>query len=115
MLNELTMICYFQESLKPFIKVKIEQQDRKFVNFEEIMQRAINAEAKTGVKSTIMVWDLDIHCPQGHCPSNNTALKVQTQGIAVKDFSCLEELKTKDSKSVPLCDNLAEPAKKEDK
>ena len=62
-----------------------------------------------------MVQDSDIHCLRGYCPSNNTTSKVQTQGIAVKDFSCPEEPKTKDPKSVPPRDDPAEPAKKEDK
>ena len=62
-----------------------------------------------------MVRDSDIRCPQGHRPSNNTTSKVQTQETAVKDSSRPEKPKTKDPKSVPLCDDPAEPAKKEDK
>ena len=49
------MIYYFRNGFKPFIKVKMEQEDRESVNFEEMVQRAINAEAKAGLKSTIMV------------------------------------------------------------
>ena len=85
------------------------------MNFEEMIQRAVNAEAKAGLRSTIMVRDSDIHCSQGHRPSNNAASKVQTQGITAKDSSRFKELKTKDPKSVPLRKNLAEPAKKKDK
>ena len=109
------MICYFRESLKPSIKVEMEQQDRESVNFEEMVQRAVNAEAKAGLRSTTMVRDSDIRCLQGYHPSNNTTSKVQTQRTAVKDSSRPEESKTKDPKSVPLRDNPAEPAKKEDK
>ena len=109
------MICYFWKGLKPSIKIKIEQQDRKSVNFEEIVQKAINVEAKAGIRSTIIVWDSDICCSQGHCSSNNTALKLQTKGITAKDSSRPEEPKTKDLKSVPPRDNTAQPAKKEDK
>ena len=88
------MICYFWEGLKPSIKVEMKQQDRKSVNFEEIVQRAVNAEAKAGLKSTIMVQDLDIYCFQGYCLSNNIALKVQIQGIIAKNFSRPEKPKT---------------------
>ena len=109
------MICYFQESLKPSIKVEIKQQDWESVNFEEMIQRTVNAEAKAGLRSTIMVRDSDICCPQGHRPSNNTASKVQTQRIAAKDSSRFEEPKTKDPKSVSPRNNPAKPAKKEDK
>ena len=80
-----------------------------------MVQKAVNAKAKAGLKSIIMVRDLDIRCFRGHRPSNNTASKMQTQGTTAKDSSCLEEPKTKDSKLVPSHDNPAEPAKKEDK
>ena len=109
------MICYFREGLKPSIKVEMEQQDRESVNFEEMVQRAVNAEAKAGLRSTTMVRDSDIRCPRGHRPSNNTTSKMQIQGTAVKDSSRSKEPKTKDPKSVPPRNDPAEPAKKEDK
>ena len=70
------MICYFQEGLKPSIKVKIEQQDWESVNFEEMVQKAVNAKAKAGLRSTTMVRDSDIRCSRGHRPSNNTTSKM---------------------------------------
>ena len=80
-----------------------------------MVQRAINAEAKAGLRSTTMVRDSDICCLRGHCPSNNTTSKVQIQGTAVKDSSHPEEPKTKDLKSVLPRDDPAKPAKKENK
>ena len=80
-----------------------------------MVQKTVNVEAKAGLRSTTMVRDLDICCPWGHRPSNNTISKVQTQGTAIKDFSRPEKPKTKDLKSVPLHNDPAEPAKKEDK
>ena len=109
------MICYFQKGLKPFIKVKIKQQDRKFVNFEEMVQKAINIEAKAGLKSTIMVRNLNIRYSQGYCLFNNTTSKVQIQGTTAKDSSCFEKPKTKNFKSVSPYDNIAMPAKKKNK
>ena len=78
--NELIIIYYFHEDLKLSIKVKMEQQDKKSVNFEEMMQKIVNAEAKVGLKSTIMIRDLDICYPQNHCLFNNIFSKIQTQG-----------------------------------
>ena len=49
------------------------------MNFEEMVQKAVNVEAKTGLRSSTMVRDSDICCPEDHRPSNNTTLKVQTQ------------------------------------
>ena len=80
-----------------------------------MVQRAINAKAKAGLRSIIMVRDSDIYYSQGHCLFNNTASKVQTQGTTAKNFSHLEEPKIKDPKSVLLRNNPAEPVKKKDK
>ena len=70
------MICYLWEDLKPSIKVKIEQQDQKSINFKEMKQKVVNTEAKTGQRSSTMVRDLDIYCPKSHHSFNNTASKV---------------------------------------
>ena len=91
------MICYFREDLKPSIKVKIEQQNWETMDFEEIMQRAINVEAKAGLRSSAMVRDSDICCPQSHCLSNSTTSKVQTQGTSAKEPHP-EESRTKKAK-----------------
>ena len=49
------MIYYFWEGFKLSIKIEIKQQNRESVNFEEIVQKTINVEAKAGLKSSIMV------------------------------------------------------------
>ena len=47
-LNKLTIICYFREGLKPSIKVEMEQQNQESMDFEQMVKRAVNAEAKVG-------------------------------------------------------------------
>ena len=89
------MICYFRQGLKLSIKVEMEQQDREAIDFEEMVQKAVNAEVKAGLRSSAMVRDLDIRCLQGHRPSNNTASKVQTQGTSTKGP---EESRTNEAK-----------------
>ena len=108
------MICYFREGLKLSIKIEIEQQDQESVNFEEIMQKTINAEAKVGLRSSTMVQDLDIYYSKSHCPSNNIATKVQIQETTVKD-SRPKKAKTKDLKSTLFCINAAKFLKQEKK
>ena len=98
--DELTMICYFREGLKPSIKVEMEQQDRESMDFEEMVQRAVNAKSKAGPRSNTMVRNSDICCPRGHRPFNSTASKVQTQGITTKD-SHPEEPKVKETRPTP--------------
>ena len=81
-----------------------------------MMQKAINIKAKIGLKSNIIVWDLDVYCPRGYHLSHNTSLKIQTQSSNNKDFSCSEELKLKYLKPILSCDNaIAELIKKKDR
>ena len=70
------MICYFQARLKPSIKVGIKQQNWESANFEKIIQRTVNAEAKAGLRSSTIVRDLDAHCLKGHRTSYITLVKV---------------------------------------
>ena len=79
------MICYFRESLKLFINVEMEQQDRDSIDFKEIVQKAVNAEAKAGLKSSTMVRESDARCSRDHRPFHNTFSKVQTQGTTTKE------------------------------
>ena len=83
------------------------------MDFEEMVQWAVNAKAKAGLRSSIIVQDSNVHCSRGHRPSHNTFLKVQTQGF--KDSSRSKKPKPKDPKPVPSRDNAAELAKKKDK
>ena len=85
----------------------MEQQDRESMDFEEMVQRAVNAEAKAGLRSSSMVRDSDIRCPRGHRPSNSTAAKVQTQGT--KD-SHPEEPKAKETRPASSRAEASEPS-----
>ena len=91
------MICYFREGLKPSIKVEIKQQDWESMNFEDMVQKTVNAEAKAGLRSSTMVRDSNICCLRGHCLSISTASKIQTQKTTANDFY-LKELKVKNVK-----------------
>ena len=53
------------------------------MNFEEMIQRAVNAEAKAGLRSSIR--ESDICCSRGHHLFHNTSSKVQTQGTTIKE------------------------------
>ena len=48
------------------------------MDIKEMVQRAVNVEAKAGLRSSAIVQNSDIRCPRGHHPSNNIASKVQT-------------------------------------
>lgn len=53
--KEPTIIHYFWESFKLFIKVEIKQQNCASTSFEEMVQQAVNVEAKTGLQSITMI------------------------------------------------------------
>ena len=60
---------------------------------------AVNAKAKIGLRSSIMVQNVDFYYPQNYCLSQNTFAKVQTLGSTVKK-SKSKASKSKDSKLV---------------
>ena len=78
-----------------------------------MVQKTVNTKVKTGLKSIIIVQDLDICCFSGYCPSNNITSKTQIQKTTTKDFSRPEKPKTKDLKSASLYNDIVELAKKE--
>ena len=69
------------------------------MSFKEIVQKAINTKIKTGLKSSIIVQNLDIHCFKSYRSSNSTSttLKMLTQEMAAKKshFEGFESKKTK--------------------
>ena len=67
------------------------------MDFEEMVQRAVNVETKAGLRSSAIVQDLDIRCPQDHRLSNSTASKVQIKGTSTKEPRP-EESRTKEAK-----------------
>ena len=83
----------------------MKQQNWESMDFEEMMQKAVNAEAKAGLKSSTMVQNSDTRCPRGNCPSHNTSSKVQTQSSSHKDSPRSKEPKPKDPKPAPSHDN----------
>ena len=69
------------------------------MNFEKMVQRAVNAKAKTGLWSSITVRNSDIHCSRDYHSFNSTVSKVQTQGTTAKKLRP-EESKPKEAKPV---------------
>ena len=112
----MTIIYYFQKSFKFFIKVKIKQQDQASINFKKIVQRAVNIKAKISLRSSIIVWDLDIYYFKDHYLSYSISSKVPIQNSNNKNFSCSKNPKFKNLNLILLYDNIAiKPDKKKDK
>ena len=73
-----------------------------------MVPKAINAEAKAGLRSSTMVRGLDIRYSRDYCLFNSIVSKMQTQKLSVKDFFRPKELKAKDPKSASPYTNIAE-------
>ena len=96
--TEVTMVSYFEKDLKPSIKAEIDQDDSQLINYEELVAKAIRAEAKAGLRSSSYVWETDLSCLRGNRPAHTTAHKVQTQGLV----NCGNDSKaSKNSASTP--------------
>ena len=86
-----------------------------FTSFKKMMQRAVNAEAKTSLKFSIIIYNLDAHYFKSYYLFHNTFLIIQTQNSNNKNFFYFKKLKPKNLKLAPLHINMVEPAKKKDK
>lgn len=84
-------------------------------SFKQMMQRAVKVETKTGLISSVMVWDIEAHYFRSPCLFHNTSPKVQTQNFYTKDSFYPKIFNTQVSISTLSYDNTIEPAKKEDK
>lgn len=51
-----------------------------------MIQKTVNIEAKAGLRSSVMVWNMDFQYPKSYCPSHNISAKLQIQSITAKNF-----------------------------
>ena len=78
------MVRYFEEGLKPSIKAKIDQDATHLDDYEELVSKAVRAEAKAGLRPSSYVREADLQVLRGSRPTHTTAHKVQTQGAAIR-------------------------------
>ncbi len=62
------MIRYFREGLKPSIRAEIEQHDSELDSFQELVEKAKNAEAKAVFRPRVYARDTDQYCLRGNRP-----------------------------------------------
>ena len=90
-LKEGTMIWYFQEGLRPLVKVEIEQRGRELNSFKELVEKAVDAGAKAALRPHSYACETNQHCLRG---SRLSAAKANTQDQPIKD-SRVEKPKSK--------------------
>ena len=74
------MVRYFEEGLKPSIKAEMDQDATHQDDYEELVAKAVRAEAKAGLRPSSYVRETDIQVLRGSRPAHTTVHKVQTQG-----------------------------------
>ena len=64
--EESTLIRIFRDGLKPSIAAQMEQRGRENDTWEELVEKAIEAEAKVSLLPSPFVRDMDQRCPRGN-------------------------------------------------
>ena len=55
-----TIVKYFEEGLKPFMKAKMDQDATYLDNYEELVAKAVRDEAKAGLRPSSYIRETDI-------------------------------------------------------
>ena len=77
-----TMIWYLQKSLRPSVRVKMEQRGLELDSFEELVEKAVDAKVKAAFRPRSYACKTDQHCLRGSWLS---AAKASTQSQPIKD------------------------------
>ncbi len=87
--NKTTLIRYFREGLRPSIWAQLDHRGRDLDGWEEVVEKAGDAEAKANLQPPFYVRDIDAKCPKGHRPSSrnkeNTYREPQNEASKDKD------------------------------
>lgn len=79
------MIKYFRKGLKTSISVEIEKRGCKFNSFEELVEKTINAKAKTTPKPCFYAQKTEQHCSRDRHLVHSTTTKDESQSSFIKD------------------------------
>ena len=74
--TESTMVRCFGGGLKPFIKAEMDWDNSHLDNYEDLVAKAVRAEAKAGLRPSSYIWETDQQVPQRNRPAHTTAHKV---------------------------------------
>ena len=77
------MIWHFRDGLRLSMRVEMEQGSQELDSFEELVEKAVNAEAKAVLRPHSYARKTDQHRLRGSRPS---AAKTSTQGQPMKDL-----------------------------
>ena len=90
------MLRYFQEDLKLSILAELEHWDLELESFDQMVKKAVNAEAKSALWPHSSIKEIDQNCPRDSQLANSTVTK--SQNSIIKD-SRMEKPKVWGTKS----------------
>ena len=56
---ESSIVKYFEEGLKPFIKAEMNQNASYLDNYEELVAKAVRVKVKAGLRPSFYIWETD--------------------------------------------------------
>lgn len=71
--EESDLIRFFREGLKPSIKAQMEQRGCELDSWEELVEKAVDAEATASLQPASFIREMDQRCQQGNRPAHTTA------------------------------------------
>ena len=77
------MLRYFRKGLKLSILAELKHRNLELEIFDQIVKKAVDAEAKSALRPRSSTKEMDQNCPRGNRPANSTIVK--NQGSAMKD------------------------------
>lgn len=80
--TESIMIRYFEEGLKLFIKVKMDQDATHLDIYKELVAKAVKTKTKVGMQPSLYIQETNLNCPWENQSAYATAHKVQTKGFS---------------------------------
>ena len=71
------LIRFFCKGLRPSIKAQMKQRGQEHNSWEELIEKAINAEAKTSLQPPLILCEIDQRCLHGNRVAYSTVAKSQ--------------------------------------
>lgn len=78
----------------------MEQQGRELNCWDELVEKATDAEAKAALMPSALLQDIDTRCPRGNSPAHTAMAKSPAKASSTRDprEEAFEESKTQDPK-----------------
>ena len=111
--TEPTILRYFWEVLKPFVLAELEYRVLEVESLNQMVKKAINAEAKLAFRPCSSTKKIDQNCSRGNRPANATIAK--SQSSAMKDPRSEEPKVRETESSGPQRSESSKKARKEKK